>query len=195
METLVPTLIGLALMAGVVLVFRLMVRSPRGLSHEDPPGIRSVAVFRGDDPEFFREDREEEPFVGVRLFQQLCDGLAAAGVAVEQRGPIQNAQGARCLVDGEPFGVVLEWLDDRWAVSVEWVPRSRAEVRHLLLSQHVYAPRDSQALRRLLTTLDRWLKSHPGLREIGWHRKEQWLDETASDGAAEPIDSHTVTAT
>jgi hypothetical protein len=93
METLVPTLIGLALMAGVVLVFRLMVRSPRGLSHEDPPGIRSVAVFRGDDPEFFREDREEEPFVGVRLFQQLCDGLAAAGVAVEQRGPIRTPKG------------------------------------------------------------------------------------------------------
>ena len=188
METLVPTLIGLGLMAGVVFVFRLLVRSPRGLSHEDPPGIRSVAVFRGDDPEFFRDDRGEEPFVGVRLFQQLCDGLAAAGVVVEQRGPVQNAQAARCLVGGEPFGVVLEWLDDRWAASVEWVPKSRAEVRHLLLTQHVYAPRDSQALRRLLNSLDRWLKSHRGLSEIGWHRKELWLDATASDAALEPID-------
>jgi len=187
MENLVPTLIGLGLMAGVVLLFRRTVRPPRGLSCEDPPGIRSVAVFRGSDPEFFRDDREEEPFVGIRLFQQFCDGLAAAGITIEQRGPVQNAQGARCLVEGEVLGVVLEWLDDRWAVSVEWVPRSRAEVRHLLLTHHVYAPRDSYGLRRLLTILDGWLKSHPALSDIAWHRKEQWLEGDASDAASGPL--------
>jgi len=191
MDMLAPTLIGLGLMACVVLAFRMLVRPPRGLSREDPPGIRSVAVFRGDDPEFFRDDRQEEPFVGIRLFQQLCDGLVAAGIVVEQRGPVQNAQGARCLVEGESLGVVLEWLDDRWAVSVEWVPQSRAEVRHLLLTHHIYAPHDSHALRRLLSTLDRWLKSHPALSDIAWHRKEQWLDGDASDGVTEPIDPHT----
>lgn len=188
MENLAPMLVGLGLMAGVVLLFRMMVRPPRGLSCEDPPGIRSVAVFRGSDPEFFRDDREEEPLVGIRLFEQLCDGLAAAGIAIEQRGPVQNAQGARCLVEGEALGVVLEWLDDRWAVSVEWVPRSRAEIRHLLLTHQVYAPRDTHALRRLLSSLDRWLRSQPSLSDIAWHRKEQWLEGDASDAAPEPFD-------
>lgn len=187
MENLAPTLIGLGLMAGVVLLFRTMVRPPRGLSCEDPPGIRSVAVFCGSDPELFRDDRDEEPLVGIRLFQQLCDGLAAAGIGIEQRGPVQNAQGARCLVEGEPLGVVLEWLDDRWAVSVEWVPRSRAEVRHLLLTHHAYAPRDTHALRRLLATLDRWLKSHPAVSDLAWHRKERWMEGDVSDSATSPV--------
>jgi hypothetical protein len=189
METLVPTLIAIGLMACVVLAFRLMVRRPRGLSHQDPPGIRSVAVFRGSDPGLFREDRDEEPLVGVHLFRQLCDALAVPGIAIEQTGPVQNAQGARCLVDGEPFGLVLEWFDDCWALSVEWVPQSRAEIRHMLLTHHIYAPRDSRALRRLLDILDRWLKSHPKLSEIGWHRKERWLEGDALEASPGPIDS------
>jgi hypothetical protein len=189
METLAPTLIGLGLMAGVVFLFRLMVRPPRGVSLEDPPGIRSVAVFRGDDPELFRDDHPDESLVGVRLFRQLCEALSAPGIVIEQTGPVQNAQGARCLVDGEPLGVVLEWLDDRWSLSVEWVPRSKAEIRHVMLTHHFYAPPDSRALRRLLTALDAWLKSHPKLSGIGWHRKEQWLDEGASEGEPSPIDA------
>lgn len=188
MEALVPTLIGLGLMAGVVFLFRLMVRAPRGISREDAPGIRSVAVFHGDDPDLFRDDRKDEPFVGVHLFRQLCEALAVPGVVIEQTGPVQNAQGARCLVDGEPLGVVLEWLDDRWALSVEWVPRSKAEIRHVLLSHQFYAPPDSHALRRLLTMLDQWLKSHPKLSQIGWHRKEDWMDERTSEAALTPMD-------
>jgi hypothetical protein len=126
--------------------------------------------------------------VGVRLFRQLCDAILAPGIVIEQTGPVQNAQGARCLVDGEPLGVVLEWLDDRWALSVEWVPRSKAEVRHVLLTQHFYAPPDSRALRRLLAALDAWLKAHPKVSDIGWHRKELWLDGIASAPAPGPID-------
>lgn len=188
MESFLPTLIGLLLMAAVVFVFRLWVRPPRDLSEEDRPGVRSVAVFRGDDPELFRDDREEEPFVGVRLFRQLSEAIAAAGIVIEQSGPVQSAQGMRCLVDGEPLGVVLEWLDDRWAMSVEWVPRTKAEIRHALLSQRFYAPRDGRALRRLLTMLDGWLRSHPKLSGIGWHRKEKWLQDDVSDPAPRPID-------
>jgi hypothetical protein len=115
--------------------------------------------------------------------------LTLPGIVIEQTGPIQNAQGMRCLVDGEPLGVVLEWLDDRWSLSVEWVPRSKAEIRHVMLTHHFYAPPDSRALRRLLTALDAWLKSHPKLSGIGWHRKEQWLDEGASEGEPSPIDA------
>jgi hypothetical protein len=68
------------------------------------------------------------------------------------------------------------------------VPRTKAEIRHVLLTQHFYAPPDSRALRRLLATLDAWLKSHSKLSQIGWHRKEQWLDERTSDPAPGPVD-------
>lgn len=188
MESLVPTLFGLILMAGVVVLFRRLVSAPRGLSQEDPTGVRSVAVFRGNDPELFCDDSPDEPFVGVRLFRQLAESLPGPGLAVEQSGPVQNAQGMRCLVDGEALGVVLEWLDERWALSVEWVPQTKAEIRHAMLSQHFYAPRDSRALRRLLAVLDRWLKSHPRLSGVGWHRKEKWLVEDLSDPAPGPVD-------
>jgi len=189
MESFFPTLLGLILMVVVVFLFRMWVRAPRGLSQEDAPGVRSVAVFRGDDPELFRDDNREEPFVGVRLFRQLSEALTASGIVIEQSGPVQNAQGARCLVDGEPLGVVLEWLDDRWALSVEWVPGTKAEIRHAMLSQVFYAPRDSHALRRLLGVLDRWLKSHPKLSGVGWHRKEKWLAEDASDPGPRPVEA------
>lgn len=188
METLVPTLAGLALMAAVVYLFRRVVRAPRGVSREDPPGIRSVAVFRGEDPELFSDDRADEPYVGVRLFRQLCEALSAPGIVIEQTGPVQNAQGARCLVDGEPLGVVLEWMEGRWALSVEWVPRSKAEIRHVLLAQEFYAPSDTPAVRRLLTMLDRWLKTHPKLSQVGWHRKEDWMDQRPSAPAAVPVE-------
>jgi|YNPNPStandDraft_1061719.scaffolds.fasta_scaffold86002_2 hypothetical protein len=188
METLVPTLAGLALMAAVVYLFRRVVRAPRGISREDPPGIRSVAVFRGEAPDLFADDRADEPYVGVRLFRQLCAALSARGVVIEQTGPVQNAQGARCVVDGEPLGVVLEWVEGQWALSVEWVPRSKAEVRHVLLAQEFYAPADTIALRRLLAWLDGWLKGHPKLSDVGWRRKEDWMDQRPSAPAATPFD-------
>jgi hypothetical protein len=195
MEKLAPEVVSLglmlallALMACVVLAFRIVVRRPRGVSEKDAPGIRSVAVFQGDAPDLFRDDHDELPWVGVRLFSDLCAGLAAKAVRIEDRGPVEYAQGARCVVDGESFSLVLERLDDCWAASVEYSPRAAAEIRHARWSHKIYAPGDSPALRRLLTTLDGWLKGHPQLSSLGWHRKEKWLGPAVSEPAPQPFE-------
>jgi hypothetical protein len=73
--------------------------------------------------------------------------------------------------------------------SVEFSPRSAAEARHLRLSHRAYAPGDSPALRRFLAALDAWLKSHPGLSGIGWHRKQEWLGSRFSDASPGPIET------
>ena len=185
----VSTAITLGLMALMVFLFRLFVRRPRRVSEADAPGIRSVVVFQGDSPELFRDDREELPWVGVRLFKDLCAGLAAQGISIEDRGPVDHAQGARCLVDGEPFSLVLERFDDCWVASVEFFPRLAAEIRHVRLTRRLYAPGDSPALRRFLAALDTWLKSHPQLSGVGWHRKEKWLGSSLSDASPGPIES------
>ncbi len=189
MDPFVTTLLGLGLMAAVVLVFRLMVRRPRGLSYEDAPGVRTVAIFFGQDADFFAEDRPEEPWVGVRLFRQLCEELGRRGIGVEKRGPVENAQGAECAVDGERFSLVLEWVEDRWVASVDWLPRSGAERRHVALTRQVFSPPDSPALRRLLTTWDEVLKAHAGLSIVRWHRKQDWLAEDTREGWVKPIDA------
>ena len=182
----------LSAMAAVVLVFRMLIRRPRGVSERDPSGIRSVAVFRGDAPEFFGDDRDDQPWIGIRLFTELCAGLAARGVVIDQRGPVESAQGARCIVEEVPFAVVLERFDDCWAASVEWSPRTAAEARHARLSRRMYAPGDSPSLRRLLTVLDAWLKSHPQLSDVRWHRKEEWIGGDTSDAAMGPIETNDI---
>jgi hypothetical protein len=187
MDPLYSTLVILALMAVVVLVFRRVIRRPVEVTQNDPPGVRTVVIFCGRDEEFFADDREDRPLVGVRLFQMLCDGLAQQGVAVAGRGTVQNAQGAQCEVEGQRFQLVLEWVDDRWVASVEWVPPTPAEKRHLALTHQVFAPRDSAALRRLLVVLDGWLKSQPKLSAIAWYRKQDWLTEDFSDAADRPL--------
>ncbi len=183
-STLIHTLVMMAL---VVLGFRLFIRRPRGVTHEDPPGVRTVVVFSGDDPEFFREDEEDGPLVGIRLFTALLEGLAAGGIDIAKRRPVDCAQGAECVVDGERFALVLEWLNPRWVASVEWVPTSAAERRHLAWTHQVFAPRDSRALRRLLAKLDSWLQQHPKLSHVRWYRKERWFQEDASDPADGPL--------
>jgi len=187
MDPLLSTFLTLVLMAAVVLGFRLLIRRPRGLSCEDPPGVRTVVTFWGLDAELFRDDREDGPLVGVRLFQMLCEALAARGIAVENRGTIQNAQRAECVVDEVRFAMVLEWIHERWVVGVEWVPRTRAEKRHLALTHQVFAPPDSAPLRRLLATLDTWLQSQPTLNHVRWHRKEDWLMENTAAAAEGPL--------
>jgi hypothetical protein len=187
MEGSISTFLILGLMAAVVFLFRALVRRPANVSQQDPPGVRTTAVFRGNDPEFFQDDAEDEMLVGVRLFQMLCDGLVADRVGIENRGTIQNAQRAECVVDLERFALVLEWTGDVWAAGVEWVPRSPAERRHLAMTQQVFAPPDSAALRRLLSALDRWLKAQPKLSAIKWHCKEKWIGEDTSDPSDEPF--------
>lgn len=187
MGELAATGILLAAMAGIVLAFRLMVRRPVGVAPEDPPGVRTVAVFAGDDAEFFADDRPDELRVGNRLFEALCQGLAAGGIGIENRGTLDNAQRVECVVESERFVLVLEWFGQRWAASVEWSPTSSAEKRHLAWTHQVFAPPDSSRLRRLLVALDGWLKSQPKLSEVAWHRKEQWFADDSSSAASTPL--------
>jgi hypothetical protein len=187
MDPFLATGLILAVMAGVVFAFRLWVRAPRGMSERDPPGVRTVAVFRGDDPEFFRDDQPEDPFVGIHLFQQLCAGLGARGVLVKNARRIPFAQVADCVVEDQRFALVLERAEARWVAGVEWVPDSPAVRRHMALTHRVFSPPDGLALRRLLGVLHEWLQSHPKLADVRWHRKEKWLIEDASDPAEGPL--------
>ena len=187
MEVLIPTLLVLAGMAAVVLGFRAFLRRPAGVSEVDPPGVRTMVAFSGSDPEFFKEDRPDGLLVGIRLFQMLCDGLGADSIDVDRRGTIQNAQRAECAVGSERFALVLEWIDGSWAASVEWVPESSAEKRHVALTHQVFAPPDSPNLRRLLSALDRWIKKQPKLGNVRWYRKEKWIAEDTSDPCDVPF--------
>lgn len=187
MEAFGATAILLAAMASIVLAFRLLVRRPAGVVPEDPPGVRTVAVFAGDDAAFFADDRPDELRVGNRLFETLCQGLAARGIGIENRGTLDNAQRAECVVESERFALVLEWLGERWVASVEWNPTSSAEKRHLAWTHQVYAPPDSSCLRRLLVTLDQWLKSQPTLSAVAWHRKERWFADDSSSASSVPL--------
>jgi hypothetical protein len=187
MGTLLSMLLPAALMLAVVVLFRLLVRRPRGLSCKDPPGVRTVVTFQGDDPDLFCDDREDEPLVGVRLFAMLCQGLCARGMAVENIGRLQNAQAAECAIDVQRLRLVLEWIDERWVLGVEWLPEARAEKRHLTLTHDVFSPSDSPGLRHLLGALDDWLKSHPRLSDFRWHRKEDWLVQDTSRAAEVPF--------
>jgi hypothetical protein len=119
MNALISTLLILGFMAGVVMLFRAMIRRPASVCQEDAPGVRTMVVFSGDDPEFFLDDRPEEPLVGIRLFQTLCDGLASKGISIQNRGTLQNAQAAECVVGDERFALVLERIDKGWVGSVE----------------------------------------------------------------------------
>jgi len=187
MDGAIATLVVLGLMAAVVLLFRRFVRRPARVFQEDPPGVRTVVTFSGTDPELFEDDKEDGPLVGIRLFRMLCDGLTDGQIAVESRGPIQNAQQAECVVGEERFALVLEWIDRTWVASVEWVPETAAEKRHLALTQQVFAPSDGPALRQLLWALDGWLKAQPQLAHVRWFRKERWIAEDTSDPSAGPV--------
>lgn len=187
MDPLLSTILLLGLMGAVVFGFRRFIRAPRGLSERDAPALRTVAVFFGDDPEFLADDRPDEPFMGARLFRALCDGLASRGVEIENPGTVPNAHCAECVLGAERFALVFERHEPRWVAGIEWVPDSAAARRHMALTHRVYAPPDSPGLRQLLRSLDEWLKSHPKLSGVQWHRKEKWLFEDASDPADSPI--------
>jgi hypothetical protein len=191
MEPFMPMILAVGLMAAVVVGFRMVLRRPRGVSSDDPPGVRTVAIFGGSDPEFFRDDRPEKPYVGIRLFEMLCGGLAACGFGIQRRRHVQNAQGADCVVGDRRFTVVLEWVEEelakRWVLGVDWCPRNGAERRHLAITRQVFSPADSPELRQLLTAIDGWLKDHRKLSHVGWHRKQDWLVERTTDPAPVPI--------
>ncbi len=188
MNAILSTLLIFVFMGTVVLLRWYFLRRPAMECWTDPPGLRTMAVFSGDDPEFFRLDNQDEAYVGTRLFQLLCNGLVDARLRVVEQGKLQNAHRAYVEVDSTRFALVLEHRDKRWVASVELAPSSRAEQRHIELSQRVYAPPDSPELRRLLTALDSWRQSQEKLSQVGWHKKQRWVDDDKSDPAAGPIE-------
>jgi hypothetical protein len=189
MELLLQSLPVLLLLGAVVVLFRLLLRRPKGVSFEDAPGVRTVVIFEGDAAELFAEDAPQSPFVGVRLFGELCDALSAGGAAISHRGTEQYAQRAECLVDGAgpPLAIVLEWLDPQWLICVEYVARCGAERRHLRLTRQVFTPGDSPALRKFLPLLDACLKADRRLRNVRWLRKQDWLMEQVDHTRPTPI--------
>jgi len=187
MDALLSIIVALSLMGAAVVGFRLFVRAPKGLSERDPAGVRTVAVFSGDDPQFFKDDVPDEPFVGSRLCRMLAEGLAARGVGIENIGRIPFAHRVECVLGGKRFALILERHEQRWVASVEWVPETAAARRHIALTHRVFSPPDSTGLRQLLFALDHWLKSHPKLSGVQWHRKEKWLFEDATDPDELPI--------
>jgi hypothetical protein len=186
---LLSTALILGAMAAVVVVFRVLIRRPAGVSDHDPPGLRTVVAFTGQDPGFTADDDPSRPFVGVRLFRMLCDDLAGRQIDVQNRGTIQYAQRAECVLSQQRFALVLEWLEEHWLLSVDWTPRTAAERRHLALTHQVLSPSDSPELRRLLSTLDGWLKSHPAIANIRWYRKEDWIAEDTTDPSPVPMET------
>ena len=64
---------------------------------------------------------------------------------------------------------------------------SAAERRHVALTHQIFAPRDSPELRRLLATLDEWLKRNPRLSDVRWLRKQDWFAENTSNAADRPM--------
>ncbi len=187
LEALFSTAAILALMAAVVILFRFLIRRPTSVTDRDPPGLRTIVTFVGRHPVLFADDRDDKPFVGVRLFQMLCDGLAAGRIDVENRGTVQYAQRAECAVGSQRYLLVLEWIEETWMLSVEWIPTTQAERRHLALTHQVFAPHDGPELRRLLSAIDDWLKSQPAVSGIRWYRKEKWIAEDTSDPSPMPF--------
>ena len=191
MQAFLPMFMTVAALGAVVLAFRMLLRRPRGVTCNDPPGVRTVAIFAGNDPKFFRDDQAEKLYVGIRLFGMLCDGLAARGIGIEKRRHVQNAQGADCVVGDQRFTMVLEWVEEEsanhWVLGIDYRPHSGAERRHLALTHQVFSPPDSRELRQLLTAIDAWLSAERGLSQIAWHRKQDWLTENTTDPAPGPI--------
>ncbi len=187
LDALLSTGLILGIMAAVVFVFRFLIRRPAGVTGQDPPGLRTIVTFSGRDPAFLAEDREDEPYIGLRLFRMLCDGLAARRIGVANRGTVQYAQCAECVVGIQRYALVLEWFDGVWLASIEWLPASQAERRHMALTHQVFSPPDSRELRQVLSALDDWLKSEPGVADVRWFRRERWRVEDTSDPSSVPI--------
>lgn len=187
LHPLVTTLLILAAMGAVIAGFRLYIRRPAGVTHEDAPGVRSVAVFSGDASEFFEDDVPDEPYVGRRLLVLLCDALSTAGIQIENRGTIHYAQRVECVVGDDRFALVLERAEREWIAGIEWVPTTAAERRHLALTAQVFSPPDSPGFRRLLLALDRCLQNDSRLSSIRWYRREDWLAEDTSRPAQSPV--------
>jgi len=182
------TVLILGVMGAVIVGFRLFIRRPKGLGGEDPAGLRTVVLFRGNDASLFADDEPEGTLVGVRLFAELCDGLGTAGLSLENRGTVQHAQRVECVAGHERFALVLERTKRLWVLGIEWAPVAAAERRHVALTHQVFSPPDSPELRQVLMAIDRWLKSRPELTDLAWHHKEAWIDEQTNDPADSPIE-------
>lgn len=187
LQAWLPLLLGFGLIALLITAFRRWVHAPSGVAQSDAPGLRTAVSFVGKDPSFQADDDPQGPYVGLRLFGTLCQALAASQIGIENRGTIQNAQRAECVVGPRRYTLVLEWLGETWLLSVDWTPRTAAERRHMAWTHQVFAPHDSPELRQLLTALDEWLKTHPAISCVRWYRKEAWIAGDTTEPSPLPI--------
>ena len=172
-------------MAAVVIMFGSVIRRP-GMSDVDPVGVRTVATFRGDSPEFFAQDHDG-PLVGIQL-SALCDGLArkehrdrAAGHAPETpSGPSAWSGGSECA----GAGVGPRALGGRRGLGAHDPGRNPPPGAD---PGGVISPRDSLAARpvdrpgRLAQVSPRLLVSSR------WYRKEELDRRDLSDAGGGPL--------
>jgi len=178
----------LFVVVGVTVFITWRNRSPQDAREEDPPGVRSIVTFHGDDPSLTAVDDPEDLLVGVHLFDSIRDSLIARGITFERRDRLQCAERLTALVDDERFALVLEHIDPDWALSIEWAPADDRERRYQEREFAVFAPNDGVALRRLLAEVDQTVREHPLLSEVVWHKRHDWADGEWEDGDARPFD-------
>ncbi|MDD3468430.1 MAG: hypothetical protein PHE53_00450 [Thermoguttaceae bacterium] len=181
-----------------VVCFRLWIRKPRGVSIQDPEALRTLVIFEGDTPDLFAKDEPDGMFIGIALFDSICDTLGSThDWKVLERGTIDGA--LRAIVgnmDSQPVAqVVLERYTPHWVLNVDYAPRRAAHRRHLELTHDVYAPRDTPEVRALLLALHHYLQSDSRLSGARWFKKEAWLLGHYNATYATPWDKQTDTTT
>jgi hypothetical protein len=180
---------------GITIYMAWRNRTPLDAREEDPPGVRSIVTFHGDDPSLTADDDPEDLLVGICLFDSIRDALNEFGVTFERRDRLQCAERLTAVVDDERFALVLEHVDPEWALSVEWAPSDDRERRYQEREYAVFAPNDGPALRSLLSDLDQAVQAHPLLSEVVWHRRQDWADGEWENGDDVPYDEDEATAT
>lgn len=188
-------LVGLFLLLFAVVLFTAVTawrhRSPGDTRENDPPGVRSIVAFHGDDPSLFTDDEPEELLAGVRLFDVIRDALESEGATIEARDRLQCAERLVLLLDEDRFAIVLEHIDPDWVLSVEWAPSNDRERQYQEREFAVFAPKDGPPLRRLLTAVDQVIREHPLLSEVLWLPRQDWVESEWENGKELPFDEGT----
>ncbi|APR80826.1 Hypothetical protein A7982_06173 [Minicystis rosea] len=170
---MLPVLFGVMALFVVALVgFALWTR--RGESRPDPPGVRSVATFRGGNLHILAEERAAEAdegraALGKGLLSVLSDRLRAHGLSVDTPDRDDYGWGVILRAEGETAHLLLGAAEDedaqpRWVLSVldrAGGPGPRAVLAHVDTALHTIA----------------------GLEAIQWYERG---DESAA--AASPVD-------
>ncbi len=177
-----------------VICFRLWIRKPSGVSLQDAEALRTLVLFEGDTPDLFAKDEPDGMFVGIALFDSICEALSGShDWTIVERGTVDGA--LRAVIGdthSQPVAqIVLERYVPHWVLNVDYAPRRAAHRRHLQLTHDIYAPRDTPEVRRLLSWLHSYLRSDSRLSGTRWFKKEAWLLGHYNAAHATPWDEPT----